>query len=99
MFFMILFFMSNSKLAKVLFEILVTPADELCTRYCTQRAILDKVHRLFVTLSCFRPDRFVQLLSLISILILLSYLLISIDLVYTDIGELVLVVYPEGEQL
>ena len=63
----------------------------------THRVISDKVHRLFVTLSYFRPDRFVQLLSLIPILILLLYLLVSIDLVYTGFRELVLGVYPEGE--
>ena len=40
-----------------------------------------------------------QLLSLIPILILFLYLLVSIDLVYTDFRELVLGVYPEGEQL
>ena len=49
----------------------------------TDRVISDKVHRLLVTLSYFRPDRFVQLLSLIPILILLLYLLVSIDLEYT----------------
>ena len=37
----------------------------------SQRVISDRVHRLLVTLSYFRPDRFVQLLSLIPILILL----------------------------
>ena len=66
---------------------------------CTQRVISDKVHRLFVTLSYFRPDSFVQLFSLIPFLILLLYLLVSINLVYTGFCELVLVVYPEGEQL
>ena len=40
-----------------------------------------------------------QLLSLIPILILLLYLLVSIDLVYTGLCELVLGVYPEGEQM
>ena len=55
----------------------------------THRVISDKVHRLLVTLSYFRPDRFVQLLSLIPILILLLYLLVSIDLVYTGLCELV----------
>ena len=40
-----------------------------------------------------------QLLSLIAILILLLYLLVSIDLVYTGLCELVLGVYPEAEQL
>ena len=47
------------------------------------RVVADKVHRLFVTLYYFRPDRFVQLLSLIPILVLLLYFLVSIDLVYT----------------
>ena len=63
--------------------------------YYTHRVISDKVHRLLVTLSYFRPDRFVQLLSLIPILILLLYLLVSLDLVYTGLCELV----PEREQL
>ena len=49
----------------------------------THRIISDKVHRLLVTLSYFRPDRFVQLLSLIPIIILLLYLLVSKDLEYT----------------
>ena len=40
-----------------------------------------------------------QLLNLIPILILLLYLLVSIDLVYTGLSELVIGVYPEGEQL
>ena len=39
-----------------------------------------------------------QLLSLIQILMLLLYLLVSIDLVYTGINELVLGVYPEQLQ-
>ena len=63
--------------------------------YYTHRVFSDKVHRLLVTLSYFRPDRFVQLLRLITILILLLDLLVSIDLVYTNLRELV----PEGEQL
>ena len=51
---------------------------------------------MLVTLSYFRPDRFVQLLSLIPILILLLYLLVSIDLlVYTGLRDLV----PEWEKL
>ena len=62
---------------------------ELCKDYYTHRVISDKVHRLLVTLSYFRPARFVQLLSLIPILILLLYLLVSIDLVYTGLRELV----------
>ena len=45
--------------------------------WLTHRVISDRVHRLLVTLSYFRPDRFVQLLSLIPILILLLYLLVS----------------------
>ena len=55
----------------------------------THRVISDKIHRLLVTLAYFRPDRFVQLLSLIPILILILYLLVSIDLVYTGLCELV----------
>ena len=58
--------------------------------YCAHRKISDKAHCLFVTLSYFRPDGFVQVLSLIPILILFLYLLVSIDLVYTGIYELVL---------
>ena len=49
----------------------------------TRRVISDRVHRLLVTLSYFRPNRFVQLLSLIPILILLLNLFVSIDLEYT----------------
>ena len=60
----------------------------LCPGWLTHRVISDKVHRLFVPLSYFQPDRFVQLLSLIPILILLLYLLVSIDLVYTGICEI-----------
>ena len=41
----------------------------------------------------------IDLLNLIPILILLLYLLVPIDLVYTGIYELVLCVYPEEEQL
>ena len=62
---------------------------ELCMKYCDHRVISDRLHRLLVTLSYFRPDRFVQLLSLIPILILLLYSLVSIDLVYTGLRELV----------
>ena len=50
---------------------------ELGPRWLTHRVISDRVHRLLVTLSYFRPDRFVQLLSLIPILILLLYYLVS----------------------
>ena len=63
-------------------RLLVAP-DELGPFGNTHRVISDQIHRLFVTLSYFRPDRFVQLLSLIPILILLLYHLVSIDLVYT----------------
>ena len=49
----------------------------------THRVISDKVHCLLVTLIYFRPDRYVQLLSLIPVLILLLYILVSIDLEYT----------------
>ena len=53
-------------------------------------------HRVIsAELSYFRPDRFVQLLSLIPILVLLLYFLVSIDLVYIGLLELV----PEREQL
>ena len=51
--------------------------SELGMRRITHRVISDRVHRLLATLSYFRPDRFVQLLSLIPILILLLYLLVS----------------------
>ena len=50
---------------------------ELGLECITHRVISDRVHRLLVTLSYFRPDRFVQLLSLIPILILLLYYLVS----------------------
>ena len=51
--------------------------NELEPMWLTHRVISDRVHRLLVTLSYFRPDRFVQLLSLIPILILLLYFLVS----------------------
>ena len=51
--------------------------NELSMLSITHRVISDRVHRLLVTLSYFRPDRFVQLLSLIPILILLLYYLVS----------------------
>ena len=57
--------------------------------YYTHGVISDKVHRLRIKLSYFRPDKFVRLLSLIPILILLLYLLVSIDLEYTGLRELV----------
>ena len=52
-------------------------STELGTIWLTHRVISDRVHRLLVTLSYFRPDRFVQLISLIPILILLLYFLVS----------------------
>ena len=55
----------------------------------THRVTSDKVHRLLFKISFFRLDRFKQLLSLISILILLLYLLTSVDQVYTGLCELV----------
>ena len=66
-------------------RLLVAP-DELYMDYYTHRVISDKVHRLLVTLSYFRSDRFVQLLTLILTLILLFHLLVSI--VYTGLCEL-----------
>ena len=65
---------SNSKNT---FILSTTYASELEPMWLTHRVISDKVHRLLVTLSYFRPDRFVQLLSLIPILILLLYYLVS----------------------
>ena len=51
-------------------RLMVAP-DEFRYGGLSHRVISDRVHRLLVTLSYFRPDRFVQLLSLIPILILL----------------------------
>ena len=69
-------FLVNSKLLRSCSRLMVAP-DELCLMWLTHRVISDRVHRLLVTLSYFRPDRFVQLLSLIPILILLLYYLVS----------------------
>ena len=69
-------FLVNSKLLRS-FSILMVAPDELEPMWLTHRVISDRVHRLLVTLSYFRPDRFVQLLSLIPILILLLYYLVS----------------------
>ena len=69
-------FWVNSKLLRSYSRLMVAP-DELCPMWLTHRVISDRVHRLLVTLSYFRPDRFVQLLSLIPILILLFYFLVS----------------------
>ena len=66
----------NSKLLRSCSRLMVAP-DELGPMVITHRVISDRVHRLLVTLSYFRPDRFVQLLSLIPILILLLYYLVS----------------------
>ena len=57
--------------------IIINLESELGPKWLTHRVISDRVHRLLVTLSYFRPDRFVQLLSLIPILILLLYYLVS----------------------
>ena len=59
------------------FDNFPTQITELGLECITHRVISDRVHRLLVTLSYFRPDRFVQLLSLIPILILLLYYLVS----------------------
>ena len=69
-------FLVNSKLLRSCSRLMVAP-DELEPKCITHRVISDRVHRLLVTLSYFRPDRFVQLLSLIPILILLLYYLVS----------------------
>ena len=69
-------FLVNSKLLRSYSRLMVAP-DKLGQRWLTHRVISDRVHRLLVTLSYFRPDRFVQLLSLIPILILLLYFLVS----------------------
>ena len=69
-------YLVNSKLLRSYSRLMVAP-DELGPMWLTHRVISDRVHRLLVTLSYFRPDRFVQLLSLIPILILLLYLLVS----------------------
>ena len=69
----------NSKLLRSCSRLMVAP-DELEPMWLTHRVISDRVHRLLVTLSYIRPDRFVQLLSLIPILILLLYYLVSVCL-------------------
>ena len=51
-------------------------------KWLTHRVISDRVHRLLVTLSFFRLDGSVQLLSLIPILILLLYLFNFISKVF-----------------
>ena len=56
--------------------------------WLTHRIMSDRVHCQFITISYFRADRFVQLLSLIPILILLLYLLVTIDIMYTGTCEL-----------
>ena len=68
-------FLVTFKLLRSYLRLMVAP-DELSLSL-THRVLSDRVHRLLVTLSYFRPDRFVQLLSLIPILILLLYLLVS----------------------
>ena len=69
-------FLVKAKLLRSYSRLMVAP-DELRPMWLTHRVISDRVHRLLVTLSYFRPDRFVQLLSLIPILILLLYFLVS----------------------
>ena len=69
-------YLVNSQLLRSYSRLMVAP-DELGPMWLTHRVISNRVHRLLVTLSYFRPDRFVQLLSLIPILILLLYLLVS----------------------
>ena len=69
-------FLVSSKLLRSYSRLMVAP-DELEPMWLTHRVISDRVHRLLVTLSYFRPDRFVQLLSLIPILILLLYFVVS----------------------
>ena len=69
-------FLVNSKLLRSYSRLMIAPV-ELSPMWLTHRVISDRVHRLLVTLSYFRPDRFVQLLSLIPILILLLYFLVS----------------------
>ena len=69
-------FLVSSKLLRSYSRLMVAP-DELELMWLTHSVISDRVHRLLVTLSYFRPDRFVQLLSLIPILILLLYFLVS----------------------
>ena len=69
-------FLVNSKLLRSYSRLMVAP-DELGPMWLTHRVISDRIHRLLVTLSYFRPDRFVQLLSLIPILILRLYFLVS----------------------
>ena len=66
----------NAKLLRSCSRLMVA-RDELGPMGITHRVISDRVHRLLVTLSYFRPDRFVQLLSLIPILILLLLYLVS----------------------
>ena len=61
-------FLVTSKLLRSYSRLMVAP-DELRPMWLTHRVISDRVHRLLVTLTYFRPDRFVQLLSLIPILI------------------------------
>ena len=69
-------FLVSSKLLRSYSRLMVAP-DELEPMWLTHRVISDRVHRLLVTLPYFRPDRFVQLLSLIPILVLVLYLLVS----------------------
>ena len=53
--------------------------NELWLSVCTHRVISDRVHRLLVTLSYFRSDRFVQLLSLLLYLLYLTLISPSLN--------------------
>ena len=57
-------FLVNSKLLRSCSRLMVAPY-ELGPKCITHRVISDRVHRLLVTLSYFRPDRFVQLSSIV----------------------------------
>ena len=64
-------FLVSSKLLRSYSRLMVAQ-DELRCGLVTHRVISDRVHRLLVTLSYFRPDRFVQLLNTDPNLILIS---------------------------
>ena len=73
-------FLVSSKLLRSYSRLMVAP-DELEPMWLTHRVISDRVHRLLVTLSYFWPDRFVQLLSLIPILIFLIIWMYCFDFI------------------
>ena len=68
-----------------LFETRFAHQMNLSPGWFSHRIVSDRAYRLLVTLYFFRPDSFVQLLSLLPILILLVYILFSLNLVYTGI--------------